>query len=299
MRIAMIGPFALYPKGTVSVRILPIAKALRSRGHDVAAFLPPYDNLKYSGKHLKVEDVDIYNVKMLATHVLFMPFFTAVQLVTKALVFRPHVIHVFKPKGYSGLAAMLLIILKKMRLVAKPLVVDSDDWEGHGGFATFYLEHSMYPRIVLSFFDFQEKWVTRHADSLTVASKMLERQANAFHIPSEKVFYIPNGPNLDQNVSKEPFSSRQFKMKDGPTILLYTRFFEYKVEKVIDILLRVRKIEECSTFGGWKRDVSRGRRSSSSCKRTRNREGCDLCWMGSVKGYSVLPYLGRCCHLSL
>jgi len=241
MRIAMIGPFALYPKGTVSVRILPMAKALKSRGYDVAIFLPPYDNLKHSGKHLKVEGVDIYNIKMLTKRLCIVHFLAAVQLVTKALTFRPHLIHVFKPKGYSGLAAMLLIILRKMRLVAKPLVVDSDDWEGYGGFATFYLKHSMYPYIVSSFFNFQEKWITRRVDSLTVASKMLERQAKAFHIPSEKVFYVPNGAHLEQKVLEDSPSGKRFKMEDGPTILLYTRFFEFKIEKVINILSRVRE----------------------------------------------------------
>jgi glycosyltransferase involved in cell wall biosynthesis len=158
-----------------------------------------------------------------------------------ALAFRPHLIHVFKPKGYSGLAAMLLIMLKKIRLVDKPVVVDSDDWEGYGGFATFYLEHSMYPRIALSFFDFQEKWITRRANSLTVASKMLEKQANAFHIPSRNVFYVPNGLHLDPNILEELSKSKRSEKEDTSTILLYTRFFEYNTKKVIDIMSKVRK----------------------------------------------------------
>jgi len=241
MRIAMIGPFALYPKGTVSVRILPIAKALKSRGYDVAVFLPPYDNLKYSGKHLKVDSVDIYNATMLKTRLSFIHFLTTVQLVTKALTFRPHIIHVFKPKGYSGLAVMLLILLKKMKLVAKPLVVDSDDWEGYGGFATFYLRYTVYPRIVSSFFDFQEKWIIGKVDCLTVASKLLEKQAMALHVPPEKIFYVPNGPHHDQNTLDGSHGNKRFKMENGPTILLYTRFFEFKIEKIIDILSKVRE----------------------------------------------------------
>jgi len=245
----MIGPFALYPKGTVSVRILPMAKALKKRGYDVAIFLAPYDNAKYSGKHLKVEGVDIYNVKMLKASLYAIHFFAVVQLVTRALIFRPNLIHIFKPKGYSGLAAMLLIMLKKMMLITKPLVVDTDDWEGYGGFATFYRKHSTYPRIVSGFIDFQEKWITKRADSLTVASKMLDRQAKAFYIPSEKIYYVPNGPHLEQNTLKESFNGKRFKIEEAPTIILYTRFLEFKVERVMDILSKViEKLENVQLF---------------------------------------------------
>lgn len=241
MRVAMVGPFALYPKGTVSVRILPMAKALKSRGHEVAIFLPPYDNLRYSGKHLKVDGVDIYNMTMLKTRFSLVHFLVAVQLTIRALAFRPQIIHVFKPKGYSGLVAMLLVMLRKTRIITRPLVVDTDDWEGYGGFADLYLKYSMYPRIVSSFFDFQEKWIIKRADCLTVASRILETQVKAFSTSLEKIFYVPNGVSNNEIQLYSSFDNKQLKNENAPTMLLYTRFFEFKPEKVIDILLRVRQ----------------------------------------------------------
>ncbi|MER3458571.1 MAG: glycosyltransferase family 1 protein, partial [Chloroflexota bacterium] len=42
MRIAMIGPFGLRPKGTIAARALPLAQTLAARGHAVTLILPPW-----------------------------------------------------------------------------------------------------------------------------------------------------------------------------------------------------------------------------------------------------------------
>src|SRR5690349_9211898 len=44
MRIALIAPFGLQPKGTVSARMLPLAQALAGRGHMVRVVIPPWDD---------------------------------------------------------------------------------------------------------------------------------------------------------------------------------------------------------------------------------------------------------------
>src|SRR5690348_13623742 len=44
MRIAFIAPFGLQPKGTVSARIVPLARALARRGHFVRIVIPPWDD---------------------------------------------------------------------------------------------------------------------------------------------------------------------------------------------------------------------------------------------------------------
>ena len=51
-------------------------------------------------------------------------------LVRETLAWRPDVVHTFKPKAYSGLAAEWLWRFHRDRL---RLVMDTDDWEGAGG----------------------------------------------------------------------------------------------------------------------------------------------------------------------
>jgi len=44
MKIALVGPFAFSPKGTMRARAHPLAAELVRLGHQVTIFLPPYDN---------------------------------------------------------------------------------------------------------------------------------------------------------------------------------------------------------------------------------------------------------------
>jgi len=236
-----IGPFAFYPKGTVIVRVLPLAKAVKEQGYEVLVLLPPYDSPQYSGVQFEVDGVNFYNVVIPKSRLPLKYLYVAACLVRKALEFKPDVIHIFKPKGYSGLAGMLLVVLKFLRLTKVLLVVDSDDWEGYGGFADFYLKHKMYSKLVVDFFDFQERWLFRRADAVTVASRTLEFRANKFREDSgrDKVFYVPNGPSDFRVASggKSPFDVRKILgIESSQVILLYTRFFEYAAEEVTEIL---------------------------------------------------------------
>ena len=44
LRIALIAPFGLRPKGTASARALPLGQALAARGHHVRLIVPPWDD---------------------------------------------------------------------------------------------------------------------------------------------------------------------------------------------------------------------------------------------------------------
>lgn len=240
MRVVFIGPFALYPKGTVAVRILPLARVLRDRGHEVTILLPPYDNPEHSGRSFTVDGIDVHNVTVPRTRLPAKYLCVAGALVRKALRLQPDVVHVFKPKGYSGLAAMFFLTLNFLRLRKVPVVVDSDDWEGHGGFADFFLAHGVYPRIMVDFFDFQEKWLLKHCDVVTVASRVLELRAHDLRegVDCGSVFYVPNGVGELPDVVKRTSAGirKGLGIEGKRVILLYTRFFEYDVEEVVDIL---------------------------------------------------------------
>lgn len=240
----MVAPFAIYPKGTVSVRILPIAKTLVKRGHEVAIVIPPYDNPSHSGVQHEVNGVKIFNVVFRDLKVIKYVL-TPLRIVRKILSLKPDVVHVFKPKGYSGLVAMFLAVVKRLGfLKGFRLVLDMDDWEGYGGFNDYYLAHSVYPKVMLNFFDFQERWIPRRADAITVASKTLEDRVLGWGVSSSRVFYVPNGAGsqrFDVNVEDVLALRRRLGLGDAPVILLYTRFFEYRVEKVVEVLKRVRR----------------------------------------------------------
>ncbi len=231
MRIVMVGPFGLRPRGTMSVRALPMAKALAARAHTVTVLLPPWQNPEDAGQCWEEDGVAVENIH-LPPHIpgLF-HLLTALRLARRALALHPDVVHLFKPKAYSGLTHWLLALLPHAR---RPrLVVDSDDWEGAGG----WNEIGGYTPAQRRFFAWQERWGLTHADAITVASRTLEGLIWAMGVPRGQVFYVPNG------VGEWRLDIGDWKPREGkyPVILLYTRFFEFPVSRVIEVLLRARE----------------------------------------------------------
>ena len=241
MRIAMIGLFGLKPKGTMSVRALPLARALVAKGHQVSIILPPWSYPQDSGREWEEDGVSICNITLPPRFPLLRQAQDAIwhvmvtwRLVQQALLLRPDVIHCFKPKGYAGLAALAVWLLKKLGLSKARLVVDSDDWEGKGG----WNEIEPYTWLQRRFFAWQERWGLTHCDALTVASRALATIAWSLGVEPGRVFYVPNGvvSGFESN-TQYPISNIQFT--DRPTVLLYTRFFEFQVERAVGIFRRV------------------------------------------------------------
>jgi glycosyltransferase involved in cell wall biosynthesis len=244
MRIVMIGPFGLRPKGTMSVRALPLAKALVARGHRVDIITPPWSYPQDSGREWEEDGVGICNVTLPPRFPLLWHLIVTWRLVRRALAPRPDVVHCFKPKGYAGLAAMAFWFLK--RLTKTRLVVDSDDWEGKGG----WNEIEPYTWLQRRFFAWQERWGLTHCDALTVASRALETIVWSLGVEPGRVFYVPNGvsssefrvPSSEfktQNQTIRPFDHPTIRPPDRPVVLLYTRFFEFQVERVVGVFQRV------------------------------------------------------------
>ena len=185
LHVVMIGPFAFQPKGTVSARAFFIARALAARGHRVTILMPPYDNVADSGRAWEQEGVRLENMVLRrddAWHRLVVP----LRLARRAAGLAPDVVHVFKPIGYSGLAGIYL-----RRFSRRPLVLDTDDWEGAGGWSDVNA-HSAPGRRFLAW---QERWLPRHADAVTVASRTLEARMRGLGVDAERLFYLPNGPD--------------------------------------------------------------------------------------------------------
>lgn len=237
MQVVMIGPFGLRPRGTMAVRALPMARALAARGHAVTLLLPPWQNPEDAGRSWEDHGVRVENIRLPPGLPLLFHLWTARRLVARALALRPDVIHLFKPKAYSGLAHCWLTLCPRSR---RPrLVVDSDDWEGPGGWNDVTDPTSgrpLYTPVQQRFFAWQEHWGLTHADAVTVASRTLESLVWALGVPPEQVFYIPNG----WMPGAEPSPNCRAR-DDPPIILLYTRFFEFPLLRVLNLLRQVRE----------------------------------------------------------
>lgn len=185
LRIVMIGPFAFQPKGTVSARAFFIGRALVSCGHQVTILMPPYDNPADSGRVGEQDGVRLENMVLQrdnAWNRLVVP----LRLARRATHLDPDVVHVFKPIGYSGLAGIYLRHLSR-----RPLVLDTDDWEGAGGWS----DVNAYPALWRHFFSWQERWLPRRADAVTVASRTLQARVQDLGGDPARVVYLPNGPD--------------------------------------------------------------------------------------------------------
>lgn len=234
LRISLIAPFGLKHKGTASARILPLAEALAERGHLVRVCVPPWDDPEPSlPSFARCNGVELVTVSL-------RPAPLALQLPRRlgqtALAFKPDVIHVFKPKAYSGLTALLF------SLRGKPFVLDTDDWEGAGG----WNDINPYSLLQKRLFAWQERDLPRRAAAVTVASRTLQTQVWGFGVARDKVFYLPNGVSPTKYAgwqgAKAEEATQRWQAKlglEGKTVLLaYTRFAEFKAPRLLEIVRR-------------------------------------------------------------
>jgi glycosyltransferase involved in cell wall biosynthesis len=226
------------PKGTMSARALPLARALAARHHQVTVLLPPWSCPEDSGKRWMADGVSIENIALPPRVPLLWHAWITWRLVRRVSALRPDVVHCFKPKAHAGLTAWALWWLKRLGLSRARLVVDSDDWEGAGG----WNDVEDYPWLQKRFFAWQERWGLSHNDALTVASRTLQSIAWSMGVPRHRVWYVPNGVSASQVAPPRPEEgdSGAQSADCGPrTVLLYTRFNEFRLEHAVEVLRRV------------------------------------------------------------
>lgn len=228
MRIAMIGPFGLQPKGTMRVRALPLARELVALGHAVKVVMPPWHTPGepahiWNDGGVAIEYVALGPQLPLLSHLL-----VTFRLVKSALAWQPDVVHCFKPKAYAGFSAWILWLLRGLRLTRARLVIDADDWEGPGG----WNELEPYCAGFRKVFDWQERWGLRHCDAVTVASRTLQSLVWSLGVSPGKVHYLPNGAGRSRRGDGSKVRDRH-SLGQAPVVLLYTRFFEYDPERVV------------------------------------------------------------------
>lgn len=227
MRIAMVGPFGLHPKQTMRSRALGLARPLVTRGHRVRLFMPPWDTPEAADRAWTEDGVEFRYVPLRGG----VPRITR-RLVKEVLAWRPDIVHAFKPKAYSGLVAEWLWRFHRHRL---RVVMDTDDWEGPGG----WNDIAPYSPLHKRFFARQERWGLTHSHAVTVASRALASLVWGLGVPPERVVYIPNGPGIpprDITPGERAAARAGLGLDSRPTVLVYSRLFEFNTARLVGIL---------------------------------------------------------------
>ena len=220
----MVGPFGFHPNKTMRSRALGLARPLSAQGHDVQIFMPPWQTPEEADKSWQEDDVTIRYVPLKGGTLGITR-----QLVHEVRTWQPDVVHCFKPKAYSGLVAWWLWQFQRKDL---RLILDTDDWEGWGG----WNDLAPYSPLQKRFFAWQEQWGMSHCHALTVASKALQTLAWGQGIAPEKVVYVPNGAGINN----QQLTVNNQRITDRPTILLYSRLFEFDVGRLVTVLRGVK-----------------------------------------------------------
>ncbi|HJV64638.1 MAG TPA: glycosyltransferase family 4 protein [Geomonas sp.] len=243
MKIVFLAPFGIRPKGTVLARMIPLAVELQALGHEVVIVAPPYTNPEDSGKTEIVRGVRLRNVTLGPRHKALAVAPLAWRMFRAALAEKPDLVHLFKPKGYGGVAAMLQIALQRSGVRLPPLFVDTDDWEGKGGMNEL---HS-YGGAEKRFYEFQEKWLLNRAVGVSVASRALQELAAASGVSPGRLIYLPNGA-VESAPGEGACVRERHGLGEAPVVLLYTRFFEFSQEKLHYLFSEIFRKVPCVRF---------------------------------------------------
>ena len=203
--------------------------------------VPPYDQPAAAGKCWIDGGVEVVNVPLPRGGAQIGALALVSSLVRATTDWRPDVVHSFKPKGYSGLAAVWLARRGFM------VVQDSDDWEQG------WNDRVGYARGWGRLFAWQEGHGLHDAAAVTVASRWLERFAIRLRGSSQGVFYLPNGVEAGRlgavSHSGNTMFSNTNQSGSMKRVLVYTRFGEASPAMVWRIWSAVLVSHPAS--GGW------------------------------------------------
>ena len=210
--------------------------------------MPPVHIPEMAGRRWTEDGVELSYVSLSPLRMpLSAPLITW-RLLRHAYAWHPDVIHVFKPIGHAGAAAWLHQLTHRFSPRPVPLVIDEDDWEGTGGW------NETMPRSPVTrwLVGRQEGWALGNATAVTVASQALQSMAWSMRHDPANVHYLPNGPREWPAGDRETMRGH-LGIGAAPVVLLYTRFFEYDVERVAETFRLIRvgsQTRGCSLSAG-------------------------------------------------
>ena len=139
MKITMVAPFSIYPKGTVISRILPLGLGIARRNHSVEILMPQNETIDshweiYKGC-INLRSIPMSTLGNKNGPMNYLK--DCLNLKREIDSTTPDVIHLFKPKGYGGICSIAESISEKLngrdKKHSKGLFLDADDLEGFGG----------------------------------------------------------------------------------------------------------------------------------------------------------------------
>ena len=141
------------------------------------------------------------------------------------------------------------------------IVLDTDDWEGRAGWSRY----EDYPRWMVEVFERQERSGLRRCDAITAASAVLENRARELPRPVD-VLRVPNGYDPETFAAWDPDQDRLNGRRalgvrgEERVVLVYTRFFEYSVDRWAAVIREIAAGVSNATFvvlGAGKRGQER------------------------------------------
>ncbi|MSQ09671.1 MAG: glycosyltransferase [Dehalococcoidia bacterium] len=230
------------PKSTMRARALPLAQVLAAQGHNVTLVLPPWDNPADAGRVWNEGPVQVMNVPLAPAIPLLGHLLLGLRVLWTVLSLHPDVVHAFKPKGFSGFVAQAVQAMQAIGLRRSiRVVVDTDDWEGDGG----WNDQEPYPWWQKRLFAWQEHRLLRHAPAVSCASAELVRTTTVVRGSKTGVVYVPNGTTPGWPAAPaEQVAEMRRRLEIAPAdpvVLLYTRFVECSAERFLRLLELVRQ----------------------------------------------------------
>lgn len=214
--VVMLGTFAAWNLGTLQARALPLASEIAELGVRATIVTTPWDLPSEAGAVDVVGAVLIINTRSISTRA---PLKAVSQQLRWVRQMNPSLIHIFKPKGFGALAGRAL-----MRSL--PVIVDSDDWEGDGG----WNQAAGYSALQQRVFQFQERDLLKNARHVTAASTLLAERARQLRDSENdpSVHRIENGLTSQRLADLAVDRCLPPSRIDPPVVVLYSRFAEFE-----------------------------------------------------------------------
>jgi len=271
LRVALVAPFGLQPKGTTSARALPIGKVLAAQGATVRLVVPPWDDPARASQRWIEDGVEVVHTRLGAGPLTRLV--VVWDMLREIRAFQPDVVHAFKPIGYSGAIAGRLA---GRRARGRPLiVVDADDLEGPEGWAGRRgLGLSGRLRGV------QERRTLRVAPCVTVASAWLADFVGALGVAPERVLRLPNGHSQVRSPKSQARSPDLGLGTSDLGLVWYTRFTEAAPGRAVGLLiplLRTHPELRLSVVGD---ELNAGDRAALQAALAQEGVGARVSWMG-------------------
>ena len=231
MRIAVVGNFGLTGKQTMVARALPLAEQLVALGHSVYMVLPVRCNSDLQKDSREGRGVQLRYVGRGPRVPILTQLWQLLLLAHFAWHWHPEVLYCFKPIAYSGGVLSIFWWLRRLGLYRGRILLDTDDWEGDGG----WNERQPFPWWLKRLIARQERWSLLHADLVSVASRALLERAEQLGV--RRVLYLPNALAASSPGLLTPTDSElrsRLLLEGRPVVLLYTRFFEFGLDRLLD-----------------------------------------------------------------